>query len=477
MRSRLLVSFLFSTLMACGVDDPQAVGGGTKLTSTEIEPIGDHCAGGGVAVHTGIDADDNGILDPSEITVTSYTCSHKTLLREDNVGSGALCPGGGVSVRSGHDLNDNGSLEDSEIENTATVCYSDELFHGDLKTSDFSTAGSLERLSHVRVVTGNLEIDSAAAMPSLTTVGGNVKLSAASVELPALERVAGNVTGTSGFTATALTQVGGKISINSWSDGATFTAPALATIDGDFVITGRFSGVDLRKLNRVGGKLDLALQKAEKLELPALETVGGDVTVSGWFTSLDMHVLKTAASFAIVYSKLDTLSLPSLKTVSKIRIGQSAQLTTVEMPEVTGVTSIMLSSVAKLTTFDLPQVTGLDTLMLSLTGLPDLQHFANLRTVKSLRLQSNPQLLNLRGLEQLTTVTSLAITDNAKLADLTGVEQLVKISGDLVIRKNMALQSLTGLESLTNVSGQITISENTALPQTEVDAFLHRLGR
>lgn len=38
------------------------------------EPAGDHCAGGGRAALSGVDEDENGVLDDDEITHRSYIC-------------------------------------------------------------------------------------------------------------------------------------------------------------------------------------------------------------------------------------------------------------------------------------------------------------------------------------------------------------------------------------------------------------------
>lgn len=469
--------------MACGVDEPDSAEGGgrTKLTSTEVEPAGANCPAGGVAVHTGIDANENDVLDPSEVSATAYTCSHKTLLREEKIGSGAVCPGGGVLVHSGQDLDDSGSLEDSEVKDTATVCYSDELYRGDLKTSEFATAASKDKLSLVRIVTGNVVIDSDAAMPSLELVGGNIDLRFNElVELPSLERIAGNLIGSPGgvrLNAPALAEIGGFVRLTASRDKGTFMAPSLASVEGELYLAGKFEAVDLRALNRVGANLDIDLPQGDKLELSALERVGGNVIVSGWFTHLDLQRLKTAAGFNLVYSKLTSLSLPSLKAASRVKIATSDSLTSAHLPSLSGVTTLMLYRLPNLTALELSQDLELDTLQMSYVGVSDLSLFANLRTIKALNIQANAKLVNLRGLEHLTTVSKLILTNNAKLTDLAGLEHLTKVTGDLTIAKNAALASLSGLAGLTNVSGQISIAENAALPQSEVDAFLQRLGR
>jgi hypothetical protein len=464
--------------MACGVDEPEMAGPGTKLSSVDVEPIGANCPAGGVAIHSGVDTDDNGMLDASEITSTTYTCNHKSLLREDTVLSGPVCPGGGVAVRTGRDLNDNGSLEDPEIESTTTVCYSDELFHGDLRTSAFTTDVAKQKLSHVRVVNGSVIIDSAVSLPNLTTIGANLDVrTSTSVELPALDRINGNLTAsrTVRFKAPALTNVGGSVSMTAVDAEGMFSAPSLKEVEGELVLSGAISILDLQGLKRVGKRLDLDVQPAT-LALPALQQAER-VIISGWFTNLDLHALETTNSFDLVYSKLTSLSLPALKTASIVRIGNSAPLKTIEMREVAGVKSLTLYSLPKLTTFDLPQVTGLDTFTLASMSMPNLQELANLRTINTLKIQGNPKLVDLRGLEALTTVTTVQISDNPMLASFAGLEDLTKISGNIVITKNASLTSFAGLDALTNVSGTITVSDNDALPQAEIDAFMKRLGR
>ena len=311
--------------MACGVDSPDPAKPDTQLTSTEIEPSGAQCAAGGVAVHTGIDQNRNGILDREEIASTTYACSHVTLLREDAIGSGPLCPGGGVLVHSGHDVNDNGSLEDSEIEATSTICQSDEIYRGDLRSSDFASHTSRERLTRVRVVTGNVLIDNDAPMTSLELVGGSVELRTnALIELPALDRIAGNLTGPLPVSITAqpsargvqlklpkLVTIGGYASLTSWSDAGIFSAPSLTAVDGQFLLGGKITTVELGNLVRVGGTLDFDVQ-VPALSLPMLEHVGGRVRVSGWFEELDLHSLQTAAAFELIYSSIPSLRLPLL---------------------------------------------------------------------------------------------------------------------------------------------------------------------
>jgi hypothetical protein len=488
MRSPFLTSVLISTLMACGVDAPDPATPDTELTSTEVEPSGAQCAAGGVAVHTGLDQNQNGILDREEIESTTYACSHVTLVRENAIGSGPLCPGGGVLVHSGHDVNNNGSLEDTEIEATSAVCQSDEIYRGDLRTSDFASHMSRERLSRVRVVTGNVVIDNNAPLTSLEMVGGSVELRTDSlIELPTLDRIVGNLIGPPPvlinsqpasrgvqLRAPKLATIGGDASLTSWTDAGIFSAPSLTAVDGQFILGGKITTLELDSLSRVGGTLQFDVQ-VPALSLPVLAQVGGRVRVSGWFTELDMKALQTAGAFELIYSSITSLRLPLLKSASTILIRRSP-MTSVEMPRVAGVTAMWIDGLPNLTTFDLPLVTELDSLYVARMWSDDLALFGNLRAIKALTIEKS-RFTSLNGLDQLAKLDSLTVQNNARLASLDGLDQIEALAGDLTIKNNPALVSLEGLGALTNVAGSITITDNAALPQSEVDAFHHRLSR
>ncbi len=81
----------------------------------------------------------------------------------------------------------------------------------------------------------------------------------------------------------------------------------------------------------------------------------------------------------------------------------------------------------------------------------------------SLRIQHNPLLTSLDGLDMLTSVNAaVSIFNNASLTDLTGLDALMFIGKNLSILNNDGLTSLTGLNSLTSVVS-INISFNPML--------------
>jgi PKD repeat protein len=75
-RPFIVLSILF-TLNACGggANGAAGINGLDAALRTSLEPAGTQCAGGGTKVESGLDADRNGTLDSSEVTVTSYVCN------------------------------------------------------------------------------------------------------------------------------------------------------------------------------------------------------------------------------------------------------------------------------------------------------------------------------------------------------------------------------------------------------------------
>ncbi|HTB77362.1 MAG TPA: hypothetical protein VK762_29155 [Polyangiaceae bacterium] len=151
------------SLLGCGGQDgkngtdgtngaPGASGetGEPSLVVTVDEPSGTNCPNGGEKIETGVDKNGNGVLDPSEITSTSYVCDGvngdagppgasgdagpagasgdagapgegtSSLIRTSHELAGANCVYGGVRIESGLDANRDGVLQDSEVNAAAT---------------------------------------------------------------------------------------------------------------------------------------------------------------------------------------------------------------------------------------------------------------------------------------------------------------------------------------------------------------------
>ena len=92
-----------------------------SLVSITDEPVGTNCANGGLKVESGLDNDGDGVLDQAEITTTSYLCTpdalnaQNSLIDISNEPSGTNCENGGIKIDTGLDANDNGLLDNEEV--------------------------------------------------------------------------------------------------------------------------------------------------------------------------------------------------------------------------------------------------------------------------------------------------------------------------------------------------------------------------
>lgn len=138
-----------------GTQGPQGVNGALVKTSTE--PSGTNCTTGGIKLEFGQDANNNGVLDASEInaSLTRYVCNgatgaagatgatgpagatgsagpagpagpsgtngRNTLIKRTPVSAGVNCQFGGTKLEFGLDNNSNNVLDASEINNSLTT--------------------------------------------------------------------------------------------------------------------------------------------------------------------------------------------------------------------------------------------------------------------------------------------------------------------------------------------------------------------
>jgi len=125
------------TTGAAGADGADGDDGLTSLVKVTAEGAGANCAAGGQKIQSGIDADKDGVLDdPAEVASTAYACNGATgaagadgadgllsLVKVTAEGAGANCADGGQKVQSGIDDDEDGVLDDpAEIDSTSYVC-------------------------------------------------------------------------------------------------------------------------------------------------------------------------------------------------------------------------------------------------------------------------------------------------------------------------------------------------------------------
>lgn len=93
------------------------------------EAAGDNCPFGGQAVQSGLDLDDDGVLDPAEVTAIAYVCNgaagdtgDDALVQVVDEAPGEHCPAGGKAIYTGTDLNGDGTLSYEEVTAVSYVC-------------------------------------------------------------------------------------------------------------------------------------------------------------------------------------------------------------------------------------------------------------------------------------------------------------------------------------------------------------------
>jgi hypothetical protein len=106
--------------------------GSNGLNTLSSTVVSTTCPNGGVTVNMGLDANNNSVLDASEITVSYDVCNGANGLPGASGTNGlnslaqtipsTSCPNGGVTVNMGLDVNINGTLEVGEITTTYDVC-------------------------------------------------------------------------------------------------------------------------------------------------------------------------------------------------------------------------------------------------------------------------------------------------------------------------------------------------------------------
>ena len=123
----LQVAELDNTTYIC--DGADGSNGHNSLVSVSVEPVGVNCSNGGQKIDSGIDDDDDGVLQVAEIDATVYTCNGadgsnglNTLVILTAEAAGANCTNGGQKVDTGIDDDADGTLQVAEVDNTTYIC-------------------------------------------------------------------------------------------------------------------------------------------------------------------------------------------------------------------------------------------------------------------------------------------------------------------------------------------------------------------
>ena len=128
----IIAAFAFN---ACGrgggaVPSTPSVTSGSVITAMgTINPGDTDCPYGGIKVESGIDENQNGLLDAGEVDTTQKVCNGadgvnglNTLVTIADEAAGANCSDGGKKIDVGLDMDSSGSIDGGEILSTAYVC-------------------------------------------------------------------------------------------------------------------------------------------------------------------------------------------------------------------------------------------------------------------------------------------------------------------------------------------------------------------
>lgn len=125
----IILVTLFSFSCQKGDIGPQGPSGSKSLLNVEPLAAGTACANGGIVILSGIDNNNNGKLDSSEVDQTQNVCNGisgpaglKSLLNIQPLAAGNACENGGVIILSGIDINNNGKLDSTEVDQIQNVC-------------------------------------------------------------------------------------------------------------------------------------------------------------------------------------------------------------------------------------------------------------------------------------------------------------------------------------------------------------------
>ena len=100
--------------------------GRNSLMSVLTESQGENCPAGGYKIIAGLDLNSNSVLDSVEVQHTEFIChgdvGHNSITSVSPEEAGEICPLGGVKIITGIDINENSILDSSEVHQTEFIC-------------------------------------------------------------------------------------------------------------------------------------------------------------------------------------------------------------------------------------------------------------------------------------------------------------------------------------------------------------------
>ncbi|QDF08118.1 hypothetical protein BHS04_33650 [Myxococcus xanthus] len=448
-----------------GIDLRRLVEQHEARTRVANEPSGPNCERGGKAVLSGLDLDDDGVLDDDEVTGTEYICvtpSPGILVRTRQLPPGEPCALGGQLTRAGMDLDADGILSDDEV--TREV-------HGCMESAPV-LARVRPLMTHPMVCRYDNALLEAGVDLNENGVLDEHELRAAArfCADPAvtLLRQRPEPEGPNCTTGGALVEAGVDTNQNTVLDDAevlagSYVCQLSATHDGTYAVENAADLEALKSFSIIRGELAIEHTDVTTVVLPGLVSVEGPLSIhdNPALTRVELSGLRYVGG---------TLSIRGSNPLNEVRVGPQTPeaLPAVRVDSLTLYTLPALSSLSGVAAvapyFDLTVWnTGV---LWSPDTFPHVQVLAGTLTVhKNAALEKLPvsRLKEVGG--------SVTISDNPMLQSLEGLGPLTRVGGVLDLSSNNALTHLTGLEHLTVVKDRIIVMNNARLLDLRFDAL------
>ena len=442
----------------------------TALTRKELEPAGLNCALGGQAVRTGVDVDGSGVLDDAEVTATEYLCITSlpdVLVRTQPMPPDDKCPHGGQVARAGHDANGNGTLEDGEVTRVVYGCTQPETVVARVRASEpppFVCAGKTATVEAGPDSDGNGVLTDGESRARVELCAD-----AAEVLVQLLEEPMGPWCGAGGTWVRAGVD---KNRDGSFDDQQpvveTYVCTPLHTYFGNYTVKTAADLAALQGISHIRGHLFIENTELTNVTLPGLSVVEGQVTISSNPLLTQLYV----PGLRFVGHSLQVTSHPLLESLTlggnwNERLWVETYLEISSNPRLKSLNGLAFVS---------PRVgLGLQDND-ALQFVPGQPGFAAIQFLSGTLLVSGNDALQAIPFPNLQQVGgNVQIVGNKGLESLRGTS-LAAIGGDLWVTDNDALESLWGMSSLHTLSGWLSVSGNDKLLTTGGLEGVDRMG-
>jgi len=443
------IRIAFVVLAVVGCTHP---GASPPVTVVRVdpEPPGANCASGGVAIHTGLDQNHDGVLEDGEITSTQYVC---------NAASTVACPTGAAVYSGTATVDDLGML-------AGITCIDGDLIIAGL-AGELPSLPELQTVTGEVVVAGNANLTSLDGFLALTEVGQSylIQSNAALTDISsiaqldkvlsiwivgndALQDLAGLSSLNALHTGISVSNNGGMTSLHGFEN--------IVTISGGLIVDSNRSLTDLGALAslRSVAAMDISGNATlPQIALPSLEKVSVRLLVNNNPALIDVSIPKLVTlSDALTISGNPTLasvSIPSFLTAGTLNIQTDPSLTTLDASG-----------------FEYATV---DVNLSNLTALTSVNFTALSAIGGTLRLSDSNELV-LSGFDHLMTTGGLWVVAD-QLTDFSGLSSLQSVEGDMTVANCPQLTSFAGLNAMTSVGGNLVISQNPQLPLATAQTF------